>query len=40
MPVMREANGMTDWEQLTMLINNSTDLQRINVAVDKDKEIK
>ena len=32
-------NGMTDREQLTMLINNYTDLQRIKAATDKEKEI-
>ena len=30
---------MTDREQLTMLINNYTDLQRIKAAADKEKEI-
>ena len=39
MPVMRGVNGMTDREQLSMLINNYTDLQRIKAAVDKEKEI-
>lgn len=30
---------MTEKEQMTMLIENYTDLQRIKSAVDKDKEI-
>ncbi|NBH79043.1 hypothetical protein D3Z52_12875 [Clostridiaceae bacterium] len=38
-PLWKEVDGMTEKEQMTMLIENYTDLQRIKSAVDKDKEI-
>lgn len=34
-----EVKAMTEKEQMTMLIDNYTDLQRIKSAADKDKEI-
>lgn len=39
-PLLRkEVDAMTEKEQMTMLIDNYTDLQRIKSAVDKEKEI-
>lgn len=35
----KEAEGMTEKEQLGMLIDSYTNLQRIKAADDKDKEI-
>lgn len=38
-PLWKEVDAMTEKEQMTMLIDNYTDLQRIKSAVDKEKEI-
>lgn len=38
-PLWKEVDAMTEKEQMTMLIDNYTDLQRIKSAADKDKEI-
>ena len=36
---LQEVNAMTEKEQITMLIDNYTDLQRILTAEDQNKEI-
>lgn len=38
-PLRKEVNDMSDKEQLTMLIDIYTDLQRIKSAEDREKEI-
>ena len=38
-PLWKEVNDMTDKEQMTMLIDIYTNLQRIKSAEDRDKEI-
>ena len=38
-PLWKEVDAMTEKEQMTILIDNYTDLQRIKSAVDKEKEI-
>ena len=38
-PLWKEVNDMSDKEQMTMLIDIYTDLQRIKSAEDRDKEI-
>lgn len=38
-PLWKEVNNVTDKEQMTMLIDIYTDLQRIKSAADRDKEI-
>ncbi len=35
----KEVDAMTEKEQMTMLIDNYTNLQRIKSAADKDKEV-
>jgi len=38
-PLRKEVDVMTEKEQMTMLIDNYTNLQRIRSAADKDKEV-
>lgn len=38
-PLWKEVDAMTEKEQMTMLIDNYTNLQRIRSAADKDKEV-
>lgn len=38
-PLWKEVDTMTDKEQLSMLIDSYTNLQRIKAASDKEKEV-